>query len=478
MAYSQVHRFGKWLSFAAIAPSLLAYFYFDVSAFVLIPVFFALGFIGWYHPITLLILLWISIPFSFGYSFSDRLATDLPDEPLMLAVSILAIAHWVYRRSVQPTTTWTHPLCILFLLWLGWMAVASTLSTTPWLSFKFMLAKSWYVGAFFLAPLLWLRGKDRSRQFLYALYIPLFLLAICTLIRHAFHGFSFATVSDVVNPYFRNHVVYSAMLMTLVPVLFFSRRFVKAKMIWDVALVIVLLALFFSYARGAWLAVLIGAFAYLLLKKRLLLHGYLICILILILAFSWIRYDNRYLDFAPDYRTTIFHPDFKEHWQATYEGKDVSTVERYYRWIAGVRMVEERPWSGFGPASFYTSYRPYTIPAFKTWVSNNPERSTVHNYFLLTAAEQGLPGLIIFLLLFGAILFYAEKIHHVHQSDWARQMAGGIAVIAVMLGVVNFWSDLIETDKIGSLFFLSIALLLSLDRDRSGIGAANIQGIA
>jgi O-antigen ligase len=147
-------------------------------------------------------------------------------------------------------------------------------------------------------------------------------------------------------------------------------------------------------------------------------------------------------------------------------------VERFYRWIAGVRMVEEKPLIGFGPSSFYTRYRQYTVPAYKTWVSNNPDRSTVHNYFLLTAVEQGIPGLIIFLILFGALLFYAEKLYHRNRDRWRGQLAAGIAVIVVMLGVVNFWSDLIETDKIGSLFFLSIALLLILDhRSKEDVGA-------
>jgi O-antigen ligase len=95
----------------------------------------------------------------------------------------------------------------------------------------------------------------------------------------------------------------------------------------------------------------------------------------------------------------------------------------------------------------------------------------------LTAVEQGIPGLILFLLLFGAILFYAERIYHTGQADWQRQMAAGIGVIVVMLGVVNFWSDLIETDKIGSLFFLSISLLLILDGERSGRTGTHVQRI-
>ncbi|MBK8953719.1 MAG: O-antigen ligase family protein [Chitinophagaceae bacterium] len=117
------------------------------------------------------------------------------------------------------------------------------------------------------------------------------------------------------------------------------------------------------------------------------------------------KQNDRYLQYAHDFKTTIFHKNFNEHLIATYRLKDVSTAERFYRWIAGVRMIKDNPVIGFGPGSFYPNYKEYTVPAFKTWVSNNKDHSTVHNYFLLLAVEQGLPGLFFFLLLTGAMLF-------------------------------------------------------------------------
>lgn len=468
----------RWLSIAAILPATIASIYFESGWLIALPVLGVLALFAWSAPMWLLGLLFFSIPISFEYSFSASLGTDLPDEPLMVALAMLAIFYLLYRGRPFASSLWHHPLFICFSGWLMWMMIASLVSTTPELSIKFMLAKTWYTGAFFLAPLIWLRTEISIRRSMHLLFVPLFLLALITLIRHAYSGFSFITASEVVQPYFRNHVVYSAMLVTLVPVLYFSRRYTKWKRSWDLALIIVLLALFFSYARGAWLALLVAAFAYLLLKNKMLVYGYVLGLLLTGLTLAWLKYDDRYLDFAPDYRTTIFHSDFSDHWKATYQGKDVSTVERFYRWIAGVQMINERPLTGFGPASFYSSYRPYTVPAYKTWVSNNPDRSTVHNYFLLVAAEQGIPGLLLFLLLLGAILYYAERIYHRHRNEWQGAFAAGIAVIVVMLGVVNFWSDLIETDKIGSLFFLSISLLLILDRYRSVDTSSNIERIA
>ena len=463
----------RWVFTATIVAAGLAVALFNSWWPLLAPIGILIGIWGWHNPSVLFYLLLISLSLSVEFSFSDQLGTDLPDEPLMLAVSVLSVLYLVYRFTPFRSRLWHHPLLICLLAWIGWMTITTMVSTTPWISFKFLLAKSWYIGAFLLAPLIWLRDQQSIRRALYSLFVPLFLLALLSVIRHAFEGFSFITSSAVVQPYFRNHVVYSAMLVTLVPVLFFSRRFTQKKQLWDAAMILVLVALFFSYARGAWLALFVGVGAYLLLRNRLLVYGYAVVLLLSLLTIVWLKQGDRYLQFAPDYRTTIFHSDFQDHWRATYQGKDVSSVERFYRWIAGVRMVEEKPLIGFGPSSFYTRYRQYTVPAYKTWVSNNPDRSTVHNYFLLTAVEQGIPGLIIFLILFGALLFYAEKLYHRNRAIWIGQLAAGIAVIVVMLGVVNFWSDLIETDKIGSLFFLSIALLLIIDhRSKEDVGVS------
>jgi O-antigen ligase len=54
---------------------------------------------------------------------------------------------------------------------------------------------------------------------------------------------------------------------------------------------------------------------------------------------------------------------------------------------------------GFGPSSFYSEYQSFVDRHFTTYVSNNPEHSEFNNYYLMTATEQGIPGLLIFLTL-------------------------------------------------------------------------------
>jgi O-antigen ligase len=193
--------------------------------------------------------------------------------------------------------------------------------------------------------------------------------------------------------------------------------------------------------------------------------AFLLATILSVILFAWLKTGDRYLNYAHDYKTTIFHKDFSKHLISTYKLKDLSTEERFYRWIAAIRMVKDNWLSGTGPNTFYPVYKEYAVPAFKTYVSDNPEHSTVHNYFLLMIVEQGIPGLLLFILLAVFVFYYAQKNYHnaVNRTDQLIAITAG--TVFAMILVLNFLSDLIETDKIGSLYFLCIAVLVGRDRD-------------
>ena len=372
----------------------------------IIPFALLLFFAGWQNMNIVFLLLLIALPFSFEYNFSSGLGTDIPDEFLMLFVTLLFFAYWLYSPSVLGTNVMQHPLLLFLLISTCWIFIAATFSTHQQISFKYLLAKGWYIGAFVLAPLIaWKEKKIIIKRNLRVLLAG--------------------------------------------------------------AIIIALIALFFSYSRGAWLALVAGIIAYWLIKKRLLFYSYIAAIALTITLLFWIKGNDRYLRYAHDYKTTIFHQDFSDHLISTYKLKDVSTAERFYRWIAGVRMIKDNWLTGYGPNTFYENYKGYAVPAYKTWVSDNPERSTVHNYFLLMAIEQGIPGLIFFLLLLGAMVYYAQHLYHRVKDLFYKTLAAVTGVIITMIIVLNFLSDLVETDKVGSLFFLCFTMLIIIDSKTS-----------
>lgn len=416
------------------------------------------------NGVLLFYVLIATIPWSVEYYFGGTLSTDLPDEPLMLLAALSAVSLIIYRQKLSKP--FGHPLVLILVLQVIWMAFTVTTSAYTLISFKFLLAKSWYLLAFVAFPLLVLITKNAWRNIAWVLSISMMVVTTIALVRHAQFGLTFADVNRSLYPFFRNHVNYSALLVCVLPLmaaLYFHSQNKMVKSVLLVALGIGLVALYFSYARGAWLALFVGMAAYFFLRKKGLLWAYLLTLAIVVSAVFWLQHNNRYLAYAHDFNTTVFHTDFKDHLVATYQLKDVSTAERFYRWVAGVRMVKEAWQTGFGPNTFYYHYKPYAVTPFKTWVSDNPEKSTVHNYYLLTLIEQGVMGLLLLLFLLGALFYKAQQIYHHTKDVFWKSGAACAAVILAMICTVNFLSDLIETDKIGSIFYLCVSFLVIAD---------------
>ncbi len=453
-------------SFILLAATALAA-YFQQPLLMAAPLALVIFFYLLQHPRSLFYLVLFSIPWSVEFNFTQSLGTDLPDEPLMLLMAFSSIALFLHQRQKKVPAQKIHILLLLLLLQITWIIITVLLSTYFTLSAKYLLAKGWYLLAFVAAPILVGGDEKLVKHSAIIMLCSMGLLTLIILGRHLLYQFSFAGINDAVQPFFRNHVTYSALLAFMVPLQIACLQMStnkKLRKFLILCLSITVAALYLSYARGAWIALLGGILAYWLLDKRWLFKSFIAVILMSVLSMLWLKNNDRYLAFAHDYKTTIFHTNFEEHLSATYQMKDVSTAERFHRWIAGVRMADDSWQTGFGPTTFYQHYKSYTVPAFKTWVSKNEEHSTVHNYFLLLVVEQGAIGLLLFLSLLGTMFWQVQKIYHRTDNLFWKYTVAAIAAILVMQCTVNFLSDLIETDKAGSLFYLCVAVLIISDK--------------
>nr|WP_256534366.1 O-antigen ligase family protein [Lewinella sp. JB7] len=227
------------------------------------------------------------------------------------------------------------------------------------------------------------------------------------------------------------------------------------------------LAIALAFTRAAYVALALAGIAFVLIRRRWLKPALLAALVAGVAVAAYLAHDDNYLNYAPNYDTTIAHQEFDDLISATYKLEDISTMERFYRWVAGGNMVPYRPVAGFGPGNFVELYEAYTNNNFATYVSDNPERSGIHNYYLMTLVEQGYVGLVLLLLFMIGILVYGEELYHRQRDPLARAavMAGLLSVIIVeAFSIIN---DLLETDKIGSLFFLATAIVITMGTYRS-----------
>ncbi len=419
------------------------------------------------QPEKLFWLLFITLPLSTELNITPQLGLDFPDEILLLLLTGVAVAKLIHQPKWFPVSLKQHPLCMVLVVYMIWLSVTCIYSEEPLLSVKYLLAKTWFIIPFVVLPQILLTSQSRIQKMALYLLVPMLFVVMQTLIRHSFYAFSFENVQKTLAPFFRNHVNYSSMLVCLLPVGWCVWKLTPAgypKRKWIVyGLVIGLAGLLFAYSRGAWIALLLGFSAVWLVQRKRMGVFVIIAVTGVVISTAWLVTDKNYMQFAPDHDRTVFHTDFSQHMRATVEMKDVSTAERFYRWIAGARMLADKPITGFGPNSFYLHYRPYTVSRFETWVSDNKEHSTVHNYFILTALEQGIIGLILFCVLYFGMLLHAQKLYHQLQSKFYRTISLTVSIVLVMIGVINCMSDMIETDKIGSLFWLCLGMIILLD---------------
>jgi O-antigen ligase len=412
----------------------------------------------------LFFLLLFFIPLSTEYNVTGSLSTDFPDEGLMLLLTGAIFAFSILKPGFFPSELKYSSLFLIVLVQLLWICITILFSYQPVLSIKYALAKVWYIVPFIVGTQLFLKTREdytkASKALIFAMLIPIIL----SLIRHALTGFTFESVNFTLNPFFRNHVSYSAMIVCLIPVLFvwyyFEEGIIKKGIVF--LIVLFLAALFFSYSRGAWLCIISGYIAWWAIRKKMLLKLLALATVISIISVSWLIAEDNYMRFAPDYNKTYFRTNFGEHMQATYQLKDISTMERFYRWVAGIRMIGQEPLTGFGPNTFYRNYKQYTVASFKTWVSANEEKSTVHNYFLLVTIEQGFLGLLLFCCLLYFMFATVVKAWHTLSDSFDRVLAMVCGVVLTMILTLNLLSDLIETDKTGGLFFLILGILIQL----------------
>ena len=132
-------------------------------------------------------------------------------------------------------------------------------------------------------------------------------------------------------------------------------------------------------------------------------------------------------------------------------------------------MFKDRPWTGYGPGNFYPYYKEHTVLSFQTYVSDNPEKSTVHNYYLLMLVEQGVVGFLIFMGLVVVLLVYGERIYVRTMDPQNRQYVMALLLSVVIVLVHILVSDLIEIDKVGTLLFFAMALLVNQDLANKGL---------
>lgn len=422
-------------------------------------------------------LLFALIPLSTELSLPGGFSTDFPVEPLTVVLMGVFFLFLIKNGKDISGKFYLHPISLLLLLHFAWIFTTTIFSTHFFISFKYLLAKTWYIVVFYLMAGQILKKNVDIKKLFWWIFIPLLLTILVIMARHSGYGFTFKSVNKILHPFYRNHVDYACAISVFMPLLWMA--WVKAKKgsgikyLLFVSLLFFLVAIQLTYTRTAYISMFLVVGYYYIVQFRLTKFVVGISIIGIFILTAYLGYNNKYLDLAPDYQTTTVHREFDDLVSATYKGKDVSTMERVYRWVAAGNMIKEKPVIGFGPGTFIFAYRPYTLHGFETYVSDNPEMSGTHNYFFMVASEQGIPGLIIFLVILFYFLIKGENIYFESKDKKDRQIVMMSILTMLIVITILLMNDMIETDKVGPYFFLSLAILVNMDLKNKRLEQAN-----
>lgn len=450
--------------------SLLGYFITYNYAFLLLP------FVALMGAITVLnwkLTYWVflfSIPISIHlYLLGTSFSTSLPDEPIMWMFLLMFVLLYAHNPKILPEWWWRNPIVWVIVMQFLWLLVPVIFSNETLFSVKFLIAKSWFLVAFFILPIFVFKEKKDFKKAFWILLVPMLVTMLIIMYRHKGYSFNFRKIEQSIHPIYYNHVEYSTVISMFFPVVCMAFLLTRRINIWLKAglfltILFFLPTIYLTYARAAMLAVIFAAGIYVAIRLKMVNWVMPVFYAAIIALVVFMVNNNKYIEFRPNYERTYMHNSFSDHMIATFRGRDMSSMERVYRWIAAARMSQERPITGYGPNSFYYYYKPHAVSMFRTYVSRNKEKSTTHNYYIFMLVGQGWPATILYAILVVVAFHQAQKIYYRFQDKFYKQVTMAAIMMFAAGFINNFFSELIETHKVGALFYLSLALLVILDR--------------
>ena len=446
---------------------ILAGVYFEEPLLFVGPFSLLVGLVLFFDYKKIYYLLFLCLPISTEYYFPNGLGTDLPTEPIMWILLGTFILYTVQYGKQTSKSFFVHPITIALLLHLSWILISCVNSSMLLISIKFLLAKIWYVVAFFFFTGIVINKIIKIERVLWLILIPLLFTNLIILTRYSLVGFEFSEVNTVLSPFYRNKVNYASFMVCFLPyvvyLLFQQKKFDRKWYFFIGFIGILMVSLYYTYTRAVYVTIAGAIGYYFIMRYKLTKPIIMIGLMVSILGGVYLTHNNKYLEYAPDYQKTIYHEDFGNLLDATTKLQDLSTMERVYRWVAAYYMIKEKPLMGYGPGNFFTFYKSYTVYSFETYVSDNEEQSGVHSYYLMTIVEQGFIGLLFFLILCFYPLFKAERMFHATNDKKIKGLILASTLSLIIIYQLLIINDMVETDKVGSFFFFNLAILVILD---------------
>ena len=406
-------------------------------------------------------------PFSVQLDDSLGVSFFLPTEPLMFGIMCVFFIKLLVERR-YPTAIAYHPMTVALLAMLAWMCFTTLSSSMPGTSAKFVVMRLWSVVCFYFLGALVFRDRKGIKGFFVLTTLPTLGTIAYALQRHAAAGFTLASSTDVLEPFYVNHGQYAAVLAMLLPVavagMLQPRLFgwaPLARVLAGLVVGVLVVGLVLSYTRAAWLGVggAVGLLGLLLLRVR---FRYVFAGLVLMGALG-LGYQQQIRDRLRENKTDSA-TDFGKHLESvTNIRTDASNLERINRWESGLRMFAERPLMGWGPGTYMFQYAPFQKPWEKTYISTNLHTvGGIHSEYIGPLVEQGILGALLWLAYVLLTVRTGMNLYYHARERWVRWLAATLLLGLVTYYVHGVMNNYLDLDKTSIMFWAYGGMLVAL----------------
>ena len=235
---------------------------------------------------------------------------------------------------------------------------------------------------------------------------------------------------------------------------------------------VLILALWLSYSRGAWIAMILGVGTILaVIDRRTLLLG----LVIAVVTFGTAAVMPRNL-LIPRTAGGGEQPDEPELIGSTFDrvgsiglGGDLRTLFI----LNAIPIIRDHPVLGVGPGRYGGAVAGnYGTPVYEEYDTDrlfwNPQQKTVDNFWLHILVETGILGFLALLataILPGVRILGAAR----HSHGWRRILLGGAAAATAGMAISSVTTMLLEANSIGFPFWflLGVGSLIAAAASRS-----------
>lgn len=389
----------------------------------------------------------------------------LPTEPLLFGVLILFIFKLISGRSID-YRIFRHPISYIIYAYFGWMLLTTITSEMPLVSLKFVIARMWFVASFYFIAAHLFQSINHIKRYIYLYIFPLIGVIVYTIVRHSQYGFDKVSAHWVMEPLFKDHTSYGAVLAMYFPItiglVMLRKQSLIMRVLIGMAILILTAGLILSFTRAAWISVVGAAGILMLMALGIRLRTVLIATGIVagLLVFSW---DN--IQIALESNKQESSDKLDEHVSSISNvSSDASNLERLNRWHCAIELFKERPIVGWGPGTYQFVYAPFQRSEDRTIISTNQgDGGNAHSEYLGPLAEQGVFGSLIVIALLLAICHYGFLLYReIHDFD-ARIILTGLYLGLMTYFIHGVLNNYLDTDKASIPFWGFIAVLVAID---------------